>query len=302
MELSYASRKLKYKKITLKWKIFVFDFLVALLLCGLYTFFHIALVKKWIAYDNKTMAFGILISVSIATLIASIALTHFISYHILSKEYNRFYFSLLQNEAYLEDITIFKNKSTIQDDKIRTIESYIGIKNIVIDDMFTIASSVTFFDLLSLHYEKSNFGVMIKTKIDMVFSDIIQLRNDGRRPIMEYNQKKVKQYGVGSSYDIKEFAMYSSMNVDIYKIVEEGVVKDLYDFSSFCHCPLVVTIIEDNVFIFIDGWKMHLLHTLRERDEIDVIDVQIEALKMLQSYIEKINFNAQKKGEVDFNG
>lgn len=288
MELSYAGKKLKKKKRSLIFSVYFFDFLVILGMTIIFSILKILQIKNIIHVSgNIFIKIGVILVFSIVTGILTMTM-HLIMLNVTNTRYEKFYMKLLQDEAMLEGLTIFPSCDNISDVDYSVLAKYNGLEKINVDQVITQTSSTAFFDLICFHYENKQFGVIIKMKIDFRFSELVQIRNDGRRGVFEYNDKPVKQYGTGQTSDIKEFAIYSTMNTEIYNLFKEGSLEDLYELSSFAKAPIVLTVIEDNLFIFIDGWNFNLKRSLHKKDSLSIIDVQIEALKMLQNYVEKI--------------
>ena len=209
----------------------------------------------------------------------------------MNKEYQKFYTKLLKEEAMLDGLALFENKMPFNDVEKNIIEQYVGINNLLIKNGLTQTSSTAYFDIYQVYYGNHNPGVLIKTKIAFIIKGMIIIRNDNRKGELSYEETSLKQYGFGTSDGITTnngFAIYTTIGNKIYNYIEKGMVEQLIEFGTFVRSPLTLTLFDDNLFIFIDGWKLNIEKSLFNKEGIAIIDAQIEALKKLQNYIENM--------------
>lgn len=290
MELSYASKKIRSKKILSVLKLIFAVLLDFIIVTALYMLFYL-FVNKYIKVvtDSASFLASILITILVAIL-SSIAVV-LIKKHKLNKEYQKFYTKLLKEEAMLDGLALFENKMPFNDVEKNIIEQYVGINNLLIKNGLTQTSSTAYFDIYQVYYGNHNPGVLIKTKIAFIIKGMIIIRNDNRKGELSYEETSLKQYGFGTSDGITTnngFAIYTTIGNKIYNYIEKGMVEQLIEFGTFVRSPLTLTLFDDNLFIFIDGWKLNIEKSLFNKEGIAIIDAQIEALKKLQNYIENM--------------
>lgn len=290
MELSYAAKRLKSKKQRLRLKLLTYDFLVVFLTSILYIIYRVLKHFEVLHFYFASILVTNIVEIAIFSLTAGIAtmITHWILYHRINKFFEKFYLKLLEDEAMLEGLTLFNSSNSITPEEINLLKKVNGLENIVIDQELTQTSNTTYFDLLSFHYENRQNGVMIKTKIDKFYEELIQIRNDKKKGMLEYNDKRVKQYGIAKANNVHQFAIYSTYGTEVYEILKEEVLLLLYDMADFVKAPIALSVFEENIIIFLDGFKLNLKRSLAKNDGLSIIDAQIEALKRLQIYLEKI--------------
>lgn len=290
MELSYASKKIKSKKILSVLKLIFAVLLDFIIVTALYMLFYL-FVNKYIKVVTDSASFLASILITILVAILSSIVVVLIKKHKLNKEYQKFYTKLLKEEAMLDGLALFKNKMPFNDVEKNIIEQYVGINNLLIKNGLTQTSSTAYFDIYQVYYGNHNPGVLIKTKIAFIIKGMIIIRNDNRKGELSYEETSLKQYGFGTSDGITTnngFAIYTTIGNKIYNYIEKGMVEQLIEFGTFVRSPLTLTLFDDNLFIFIDGWKLNIEKSLFNKEGIAIIDAQIEALKKLQNYIENM--------------
>ncbi|MCH5180199.1 MAG: DUF3137 domain-containing protein [Erysipelotrichales bacterium] len=300
MELSYASKKIRAQKrlnvfklvlVVLKWLVII------LLINGA---FYLLINPRFKLITNDI---GIIIAtlISILLFIVISLLDLAISCIRLNRKYKKFYMNLLKNEAMLDGLALFENENGLNDVEKNTIESYVGIENIEVLNAMSQTSSSAYFDLYQIKYEEKNYGVIIKTKIDYIDNELIVLRNDGRKGKLSFDEKNLKQYGIrlgnNEQYFGNTFALYATLDNRVYKLINNQTLEELQKFATFVKTSLCLTLLDDNLFIFIDNWKIDLVKSMFNKDGISIVDMQIEALKRLQSYIESMTLLINKMEE-----
>ncbi len=300
MELSYASKKIRGQKRLTIFKLFlvVMKWLIIILLLN--GIFYL-LINPYFKLVNDVIGITVATIISILLFIIASIINLVISYYRFNKKYKIFYLELLKNEAMLDGLALFENENSLNTVEINTIESYVGIQDIKVIKAMSQTSSSAFFDLYQIKYENTNFAVIIKTKIDFMGNELIILRNDDRKGKLSYDEKKLKQYGIGLSntekYYGSNFALYATLDNRVYKWINNQILEELQKFATFVKTSLCLTLLDDNLFIFIDNWEMQLEKSIFNKDGIYIIDAQIEALKRLQSYIESMTLLINKKEE-----
>lgn len=290
MELSYASKKIRSKKILSVLKLIfavVLDFLVV---TAIYMFFYL-FINKYIKIITNSESFLASILIAILVAVLSSIIVVLATKYKLNKDYQNFYTKLLKEEAMLDGLALFENKLPFNDVEKSIIEQYVGVNNLVIKNGLTQTSSTAYFDIYQIYYGNHNPGVLIKTKIAFIINGMIIIRNDNRKGELSYEDVSLKQYGFGTSDGITTnngFAIYTTIGNKIYNYIEKGMVEQLIEFGAFVRSPLTLTLFDDNLFIFIDGWKLNIEKSLFNKEGIAIIDAQIEALKKLQNYIENM--------------
>ena len=290
MELSYASKKIRSKKILSVLKLIFAVLLDFIIVTALYMLFYL-FINKYIKVVTDSASFLASILIAILVAILSSIVVVLIKKHKLNKEYQKFYTRLLKEEAMLDGLALFENKMPFNDVEKNIIEQYVGINNLLIKNGLTQTSSTAYFDIYQVYYGNHNPGVLIKTKIAFIIKGMIIIRNDNRKGELSYEETSLKQYGFGTSDGITTnngFAIYTTIGNKIYNYIEKGMVEQLIEFGTFVRSPLILTLFDDNLFIFIDGWKLNIEKSLFNKEGIAIIDAQIEALKKLQNYIENM--------------
>lgn len=300
MELSYASKKIRAQKslnvfklvlVVLKWLVII------LLINGA---FYLLINPRFKLITNDIgIIIATLISILLFIIISLLDLA--ISYIRLNRKYKKFYMNLLKNEAMLDGLALFENENGLNDVEKNTIESYVGIENIEVLNAMSQTSSSAYFDLYQIKYDEKKYGVVIKTKIDYIDNELIVLRNDGRKGKLSFDEKNLKQYGIGientEQYFGNTFALYATLDNRVYKLINNQTLEELQKFATFVKTSLCLTLLDDNLFIFIDNWKIDLEKSMFNKDGISIVDMQIEALKRLQSYIESMTLLINKMEE-----
>lgn len=291
MELSYASKKIKSQKHLNVFKLILISALNLIVVFGLYLLFYYLINPKLnLIYDARTTFISYLIAALFALI--TMALNVMIYAKKLDKKYKVFYLDLLKNEAMLDGIAMFENKNGLNDVEKEVIEQYVGITNIKLINSFSQTSSSAYFDLYQIKYDIDNKGIIIKTKIDYLDNELIVIRNDGRKGKLSFDDKNLKQYGLGigqdDDYNGKTFALYATLNNEVYKLINQNILDELKKFATFVKTSLCLTILDDNLLVFIDNWEIELEKSMFNKDGYTIIDAQIEALKRLQSYIESM--------------
>ncbi len=298
MELSYASKKIANQRRLNIFKLvlaFICDFLVVALL---YLFFYFVINPRFeILKTNNSVLISILIAILV--IVISTVIVELIYFHKLNKKYVKFYKKLLIDEAMLDGLALFENKIPLNDVEKNIIEKYVGIKNIEEKYAMTQTSSTAYFDLYQIMHENRP-AVLIKTKVDFLQNEIVILRNDKQKGELSFESKSLKQYGIGRGNlesILPEFALYTTIGENIYQYIQKETLDELYEFGKFVQVPLTLTLFDDNLFIFIDGWKLNLEKSLFNKEGIAIIDAQIEVLKKLQNYIENMTGLIKKEEE-----
>ena len=134
---------------------------------------------------------------------------------------------------------------------------------------------------------------------------MIILRNDNKKGKLSYNEKNLKQYGLGTMnnsylYD-KNFALYATLDNKIYNVLNYQIIKELYDFQNFIKTNLCLILFDDNLFILIKDWKINMHKSMFTKESINIVDIQIEALKKLQNYIEAMTMLIKNQNENEMN-
>lgn len=290
MELSYASKKIRSKKILSVLKLIFTVLLNFIIVAAIYALFYL-FINKYIKIVTDSASFLASILITILVAILSSIVVVLIKKHKLNKEYQKFYTKLLKEEAMLDGLALFENKMPFNDVEKNIIEQYVGINNLLIKNGLTQTSSTAYFDIYQVYYGNHNPGVLIKTKIAFIIKGMIIIRNDNRKGELSYEETSLKQYGFGTSDGITTnngFAIYTTIGNKIYNYIEKGMVEQLIEFGTFVRSALTLTLFDDNLFIFIDGWKLNIEKSLFNKEGIAIIDAQIEALKKLQNYIENM--------------
>ncbi len=290
MELSYASKKIRSKKILSILKLIFAVLLNFVIVAAIYILFYL-FINKYIKIVTDSASFLASILITILVAILSSIVVVLIKKYKLNKEYQTFYTKLLKEEAMLDGLALFENKMPFNDVEKSIIEQYVGINNLLIKNGLTQTSSTAYFDIYQVYYGNHNPGVLIKTKIAFIIKGMIIIRNDNRKGELSYEENSLKQYGFGTSDGTTTnngFAIYTTIGNKIYNYIEKGMVEQLIEFGTFVRSALTLTLFDDNLFIFIDGWKLNIEKSLFNKEGIAIIDAQIEALKKLQNYIENM--------------
>lgn len=290
MELSYASKKIRSKKILSILKLIFAVLLNFVIVAAIYILFYL-FINKYIKIITDSASFLASILITILVAILSSIVVVLIKKHKLNKEYQTFYTKLLKEEAMLDGLALFENKMPFNDVEKSIIEQYVGINNLLIKNGLTQTSSTAYFDIYQVYYGNHNPAVLIKTKIAFIIKGMIIIRNDNRKGELSYEENSLKQYGFGTSDGTTTnngFAIYTTIGNKIYNYIEKGMVEQLIEFGTFVRSALTLTLFDDNLFIFIDGWKLNIEKSLFNKEGIAIIDAQIEALKKLQNYIENM--------------
>lgn len=304
MELSYASKKIRNKKRLNKFKLFLVVLFAMLFVAALayvfYTFLNPQL--KWV-YDSASNISSIIIFITLAFVLSVISFI--LMYFHLNKQYKVFHQTLLENEAMLDGLALFKNTNGLNDVERKFIKDYILIHDFKEVYSFTQTSSRAYFDLFQLKHDKDKYDVLIKTKIDFLYNEMIILRNDNKKGKLSYNEKNLKQYGLGTMnnsylYD-KNFALYATLDNKIYNVLNYQIIKELYDFQNFIKTNLCLILFDDNLFILIKDWKINMYKSMFTKESINIVDIQIEALKKLQNYIEAMTMLIKNQSENEMN-
>lgn len=286
MELSYAGKKIRNKRRLNIIKLILVVLLTMLCVIGIYVLFLLIINPGLKLIDTEQeKVLGILIVLLISVVFSFIAAI--IAYFILNKKYKDFHIRLLRDEAMLDGLSLFEIPAVFNDVEKQIIEDYLGIENVIPRSAFTQTSSTAYFELFQVNYANNQSGIIIKTKIDFINDEIVIIRDDNRRGKLDYNDKNIKQYGIGlQSNNTHKFALYTSLGNEVYQYINNDAINELYKFVDFCKTQLALILIDDNLIIFVDGWKMDMKKSMFNRDGYVIIDAQIEALKILQSYIE----------------
>lgn len=290
MELSYASKKIRSKKILSILKLIFAVLLNFVIVAAIYILFYL-FINKYIKIITDSASFLASILITILVAILSSIVVVLIKKYKLNKEYQTFYTKLLKEEAMLDGLALFENKMPFNDVEKSIIEQYVGINNLLIKNGLTQTSSTAYFDIYQVYYGNHNPAVLIKTKIAFIIKGMIIIRNDNRKGELSYEENSLKQYGFGTSDGTTTnngFAIYTTIGNKIYNYIEKGMVEQLIEFGTFVRSALTLTLFDDNLFIFIDGWKLNIEKSLFNKEGIAIIDAQIEALKKLQNYIENM--------------
>ena len=290
MELSYASKKIRSKKILSILKL-IFAVLLNFVIVAAISILFYLFINKYIKIITDSASFLASILITILVAILSSIVVVLIKKHKLNKEYQTFYTKLLKEEAMLDGLALFENKMPFNDVEKSIIEQYVGINNLLIKNGLTQTSSTAYFDIYQVYYGNHNPAVLIKTKIAFIIKGMIIIRNDNRKGELSYEENSLKQYGFGTSDGTTTnngFAIYTTIGNKIYNYIEKGMVEQLIEFGTFVRSALTLTLFDDNLFIFIDGWKLNIEKSLFNKEGIAIIDAQIEALKKLQNYIENM--------------
>lgn len=290
MELSYASKKIRSKKILSILKLIFAVLLNFVIVAAIYILFYL-FINKYIKIVTDSASFLASILITILVAILSSIVVVLIKKYKLNKEYQTFYTKLLKEEAMLDGLALFENKMPFNDVEKSIIEQYVGINNLLIKNGLTQTSSTAYFDIYQVYYGNHNPAVLIKTKIAFIIKGMIIIRNDNRKGELSYEENSLKQYGFGTSDGTTTnngFAIYTTIGNKIYNYIEKGMVEQLIEFGTFVRSALTLTLFDDNLFIFIDGWKLNIEKSLFNKEGIAIIDAQIEALKKLQNYIENM--------------
>lgn len=290
MELSYASKKIRSKKILSILKLIFAVLLNFVIVAAIYILFYL-FINKYIKIVTDSASFLASILITILVAVLSSIVVVLIKKYKLNKEYQTFYTKLLKEEAMLDGLALFENKMPFNDVEKSIIEQYVGINNLLIKNGLTQTSSTAYFDIYQVYYGNHNPAVLIKTKIAFIIKGMIIIRNDNRKGELSYEENSLKQYGFGTSDGTTTnngFAIYTTIGNKIYNYIEKGMVEQLIEFGTFVRSALTLTLFDDNLFIFIDGWKLNIEKSLFNKEGIAIIDAQIEALKKLQNYIENM--------------
>lgn len=291
MELSYSSKKLKSKKNKLKFSLYFFAVLLLIVISGLFVFYQMMKHNHWfnirISLDIVTTLIECLVFLIILT--GSLFAYYFLRYKYLNSRFKEFYIKLLEDEATLEGLTLFATKRKIKDQDLKQLKLYNGLEKIHVLEALTQSSNIVYFDLISICYENNQNGAIIKTKVDKFSNYLLQITNSDIKPVREYNDLPVKQYGIAKTNDDnRKYAIYTTLGTEVYELIKDDLMSLLTNFHEFMKAPITLTIFEDNLVIFLEGWKIDLRKSLKDKDSLSIIDAQIEALKRLQSYIEDI--------------
>lgn len=290
MELSYASKKIRSKKILSILKLIFAVLLNFVIVAAIYILFYL-FINKYIKIITDSASFLASILITILVAVLSSIVVVLIKKYKLNKEYQTFYTKLLKEEAMLDGLALFENKMPFNDVEKSIIEQYVGINNLLIKNGLTQTSSTAYFDIYQVYYGNHNPAVLIKTKIAFIIKGMIIIRNDNRKGELSYEENSLKQYGFGTSDGTTTnngFAIYTTIGNKIYNYIGKGMVEQLIEFGTFVRSALTLTLFDDNLFIFIDGWKLNIEKSLFNKEGIAIIDAQIEALKKLQNYIENM--------------
>lgn len=290
MELSYASKKIRSKKILSILKLIFAVLLNFVIVAAIYILFYL-FINKYIKIVTDSASFLASILITILVAVLSSIVVVLIKKYKLNKEYQTFYTKLLKEEAMLDGLALFENKMPFNDVEKSIIEQYVGINNLLIKNGLTQTSSTAYFDIYQVYYGNHNPAVLIKTKIAFIIKGMIIIRNDNRKGELSYEENSLKQYGFGTSDGTTTnngFAIYTTIGNKIYNYIEKGMVEQLIEFGTFVRSALTLTLFDDNLFIFIDEWKLNIEKSLFNKEGIAIIDAQIEALKKLQNYIENM--------------
>lgn len=297
MELSYASKKIRNQKRLNIFRMVLVVFVCIFIVLLLNAIFYLIIDPIFgIITNDIGIIISILISLLLVIILSLLNLT--IAYNLLNRKYKKFYMDLLKNEAMLDGLALFKNENGLNDVEKETIEKYVGIEVVDVLNAMSQTSSSAYFDLYQIKYDSKNYGVVIKTKIDYMNNELVIVRNDGRKGKLSYEEKNLKQYGIGISnnelYFGNTFALYATLDNRIYKLINNQILDELQKFATFVKTSLCLTLLDDNLFIFIDNWKFDLEKSMFNKDGISIIDTQIEALKILQNYIESMTLLLNK--------
>lgn len=280
MEESYAAQKLKRKRDLYRF----YFFLLGIGLAFFFVLFDWLILAYGKNLDSQGRIWFVVASIFVYLLL--VVLLEWFLYLLLNRKFRLFYRHLLREEAMLEGLSIFDIR--VQQKDLSFLEKMLGISKLKVEAGWTQTSADAYFEINNCTYVKKEQCVIIKTKLETMIPGWIQLRNDSRKGLFEYQSKKVKQYGIGSSLEVKEYALYTTFGNDIYQLFDEESASAFYDFAKFVSCPVAITWVEDDFYVFLDGWKWNLDHDLRSLESKWIIDAQIETIKTLQMYIEKM--------------
>ena len=172
MELSYASKKIRSKKMLSVLKLIFAVLLDFIIVTALYMLFYL-FVNKYIKVVTDSASFLASILIALLVAVLSSIIVVLVKKHKLNKEYQKFYTKLLKEEAMLDGLALFENKMPFNDVEKNIIEQYVGINNLLIKNGLTQTSSTAYFDIYQVYYGNHNPGVLIKTKIAFIIKYIV---------------------------------------------------------------------------------------------------------------------------------
>lgn len=219
----------------------------------------------------------------------------------LHKKYAAKYEALLTEEVRINGLTIESKVAVGEQIKIKTDLTRANVDKPVCSKKSIIISSPSFsWDGIPYEYKYNNKvrdGFLIHADIDNPrASGLIQFRTYGRPSMAEFENNEIKKYGFAENPKMSEYVCYTSLGQDIYSAIDNTVADALYDFKQYVGCGIVVTLASNSLSIFIDGFKLSLIKTLKDHLDVDFLERQATAIAALHKCVGAIvsAFSADK--------
>lgn len=117
---------------------------------------------------------------------------------------------------------------------------------------------------------------------------LIQLRTYGSLERKQYDGLPIHAYGFGDVPSLSAFTCYTTLGQDIYLVFEKRTADAISALYSFVSSDLILTVIGEKLSIFIDGFRLKLVHPLKEKVPPSVLEKESEALTAFHRYVANI--------------
>lgn len=188
------------------------------------------------------------------------------------------------------------------DENAKTLE-YMSIYDSTFKDKTKISTSLVELNASSYVYKDENGfkkdGVLISTNLSKIRThSFLEIRSNGQPSFDRYDGLKINKYGFDEISSIANFICYTTLGQEVYLIINKKVADSISKFSFFVKTDVIISLKEDKLNIFLEGFKFNFDSNLKDKLEPQILEKQAEALVGLQQVITKIVNGLN--GEVSF--
>lgn len=136
---------------------------------------------------------------------------------------------------------------------------------------------------------ESRDGLLIETSLSFIRSHaFIQIRSSGKPSFTTYNGLDVHCYGFDDVCKLTGFVCYTTLEQEIYLIIDKKVTSSLEKLSLYVKTDIVLQVKEDKLYIFLEGFKLDFIKPYKEKLLPQTLEKQVEAFIGLEQLIYKL--------------
>lgn len=248
-------------------------------------------------YFKGDMLYRFILLISVFVLAVLVCVLHAVlNGRRLNKKYQRLYATVLQSELEEKDSNLVlhgKNSGEIsKSSHVADLLKYSGALDSETSDAMTVSDEKMTWDGVQVEYkynEKKRNGFLMATTLESSKVDgYLQLRNYGKTLINDYNGINLEKYGFADNNLLSKFVCYSTLDQKIYRTIDLDLAQQIFNLQHFLSSSVVVTLADNDFFVFIDGFKLNLVRPLKEKITADFVKDQAVALNALHQVFKNI--------------